>query len=133
MVYITIGKIIMEKTILIIEDEPSLQKTLASALTDAGYEILQAFDGESGLEITKQKKPDLVLLDLVLPKKHGLEVLKAIKEHNETSQIPVIVITNVEDPENIMKAMELGAKAYLLKTTYSIHDILEKIASILQQ
>lgn len=123
----------MAKTILIIEDEPSLQKTLASALTDAGYEILQAFDGESGLEITKQKKPDLVLLDLVLPKKHGLETLKAIKEHKEISQIPVIVITNVEDPESIMKAMELGAKAYLLKTNYSIHDILEKIANILQQ
>jgi len=122
----------MTKTILIVEDEPSLQKTLAGALTDAGYEVLQAFDGESGLEMTKQKKPDLLLLDLILPKKHGLELLKGIKEDKETSQIPVIVITNVEEPEDIMKAMELGAKAYLVKTNYSIHDILEKIASALQ-
>ena len=119
------------KTILFIEDEPILQKALGSTLSAAGYKILQAFDGDAGLLMAKKEKPDLVLLDLVLPRKHGLEVLKELKEDQKTLSIPVIVLTNLEGTEDVMQALELGAKTYLVKANYSIKDVLEKIREAL--
>ncbi len=115
------------KTILFIEDEFTLQKTLGEVLTQEGYQVISALDGEIGLRMAKEKKPDLVLLDLILPKMNGFDVLKKIKEDEEIKAIPIIVLTNLESLEDIEKALELGAATYLVKANYSLEEVLEKI------
>ncbi len=115
------------KKILFIEDEYRFQKTLGEFLREEGYEIVSALDGESGLDLAKREDPDLILLDLILPKKHGLDVLKELKADNQTKNIPVIILTNLETTEDVQKALELGATTYLVKANYSPEDILEKI------
>jgi len=120
------------ETILFIEDESSLQKTVGETLTQEGYKVIPALDGEIGLKLAKEKKPDLILLDLILPKTHGFEVLKKIKEDADIKNIPVIVLTNVEGMEEIDKAIELGATTYLVKAQYSLKELIEKIKKVLE-
>lgn len=115
------------KKILFIEDEYRFQKTLGDFLRSEGYEIISALDGESGLKLAKRENPNLILLDLILPKKHGLDVLKELRSDNQTKNIPVIILTNLETAEDVQKALELGATTYLVKANYSPEDILEKI------
>ncbi|MDP2864349.1 MAG: response regulator [bacterium] len=121
------------KTILFIEDESALQKTFGEIIAQEGYQMISALDGETGLSVAKEKKPDLILLDLILPKIHGFDVLKKLKEENETRDIPVIVLTNLETLEDVEKALELGATTYLVKANYSLEEILEKIKKALDK
>lgn len=121
------------KKILFIEDESALQKTLGEVLTKEGYTIFSALDGELGFELAKLKKPDLILLDLILPRLNGFEVLKKLKENNETKNIPVIVLTNLEGVNEVNKAIELGAKTYLVKAQYTLEEVLEKIRNLFPQ
>ncbi len=120
----------MEK-ILFIEDEQALQKTIGDRLSQEGYEVISALDGEIGLNLAGIKNPDLILLDLILPKVQGLEVLKKLKESNKTKEIPVVVLTNLEEMEKVDKALELGATAYLVKTNYSLEEVVEKIKNLI--
>ena len=115
------------KKILFVEDESALQKTLGDVLTQEGYEIISALDGAAGLELAKEKKTDLILLDLILPKLHGLEVLKELKADPGTKGIPIIVLTNLESIEDIDQALELGATTYLVKAHYSLEEVIEKV------
>jgi len=115
------------KKILFIEDEFSLQKTLGEFLRKNGYEVISALDGETGLRVAKEKLPDLILLDLILPRKHGLDVLKDLKNDKKTKDIPVIILTNLESLEDVQKAIELGATTYLVKANYSLEEVVEKI------
>jgi DNA-binding response OmpR family regulator len=119
------------KTILFIEDESALQKTLGDFLREQGFEVISALNGEDGLKLAKAKNPDLILLDLILPKMGGFEVLKTLKETNETKEIPVIVLTNLESMEDIDKALSLGATTYLVKASYSLEEVAEKIRQAL--
>lgn len=124
------------KKILFIEDESALQKTFGEVLTQEGYEMASALDGEAGLRMANPadsgEKTDLIILDLILPKLNGFEVLKSLKGNEETKNIPVIVLTNLEAMEDIDKAISLGAVGYLVKTDYDLEEILEKIKSILK-
>ena len=121
----------MPKKILFIEDESALQKTFGEILSQEGYEMTSALDGEIGLRLAKDKKPDLILLDLVLPKVHGFEVLKQLKTDKETKDIPVIVLTNLEGIGDVDKALGLGATTYLVKAQYGLEEIVEKIKKAL--
>ncbi len=121
------------KTILFIEDESALQKTVGEILKQEGYEVIPALDGEVGLKLAQRKTPDLILLDLVLPKIHGFEVLKKLKENSETKNIPVIILTNLEGIEDIDKAIELGAQSYLVKAQYELKELVEKVKKILNE
>ncbi len=123
----------MSKTILFIEDESSLQKTFGEILKQEGYEVASALDGETGLRLVKEKKPDLILLDLILPKMNGFDVLKKIKEDPEIKEIPVIVLTNLEGVADVDKAIELGATTYLVKAQYSLEEVVEKIKKVLNK
>lgn len=122
----------MSKKILFVEDEPSLQKAIGEVLTQEGFEVLNAVDGEQGLEMA-EKKPDLILLDLILPKKDGFEVLKALKENEKLKSIPVIVLTNLEGTGDVEKALELGATTYLVKANYELEDVITKIKEHLKK
>jgi len=119
------------KTILFIEDESALQKTVGDTLRGVGFEVFSALDGEIGLRLAKDKNPDLIILDLILPKANGFEVLKALKETQETAYIPVIVLTNLEAMEDIQKALSLGATTYLVKANYTLQELTEKVKSVL--
>jgi len=121
------------KKILFIEDESALQKTFGEILKQEGYEMISALDGETGLRLAKSEKPDLILLDLILPKIHGFDVLKKLKGDKETKDIPVIVLTNLEKIEDVDKALELGATTYLIKAQYSLEEVVEKIKKVLQE
>jgi DNA-binding response OmpR family regulator len=119
------------KKILFIEDESALQKTFGEILSQEGYEMISASDGEIGLKLAKEKKPDLILLDLILPRVHGFDVLKKLKEDEETKEIPIIILTNLERIGDVDKALELGATTYLVKAQYSLEEVVTKIKQAL--
>jgi DNA-binding response OmpR family regulator len=119
------------KKILFIEDEPTLQKTFGEILKQEGYEMISALDGEIGLRLAKTKNPDLILLDLILPRVNGFEVLKKLKEDEATKDVPVIVLTNLEGIGDVDKAIEIGATTYLVKADYSLEEVVEKIKKAL--
>lgn len=122
----------MDKLILFIEDEPNLQKTLGRVLEQEGYEVQSALDGQSGLALVKRTKPNLILLDLVLPKMDGFEVLQNLKNNPETKDIPVIVLTNLESPQDIERALSLGATTFMVKANYELKEVVKKIKELLQ-
>ena len=121
----------MPKKILFVEDESALQKTFSDIFIQEGYKVISALDGEKGLNLAKTEKPDLILLDLVLPKMHGFEVLKSLKEDEKTQDIPIIVLTNLESMEDVEKALELGATTYLVKASYSLEEVIDKVKKAL--
>ena len=117
----------MSKKILFIEDEFALQRTIGELLRKEGYEVFSSLDGKSGVEIAKKEKPDLILLDLILPHLSGFEVLEELKKEESTKEIPVIVLTNLEGLEDVQRALELGALFYLVKSNYTPQEIVEKV------
>ncbi|MFA5747044.1 MAG: response regulator [Candidatus Paceibacterota bacterium] len=119
------------KTVLFIDDEAALQRTLGEFLKQEGYNVLSALDGENGLELAKKQNPDLILLDLIMPKMNGFETLAALKSDPGTKSIPVIILTNLEDINDIDRAIEAGADSYLLKSHYSPDEVIEKINQVL--
>lgn len=119
------------KKILFIEDEPDLQKSLGGLLKNKGYEVISALDGEAGLNLAKKTSPDLILLDLILPKIHGLQILEQLKSTAETKNIPVVILTNIEESAEVERAIELGAKTYLVKANYNLEDVAKKIITAL--
>lgn len=120
------------KTILFIEDESALQKSMGDMLRKEGYKVLSALDGEVGLRLATTELPDLILLDLILPKKDGFEVFESLKQSETTAEIPVIVLTNLEQMEDVEKALELGAKTYLVKANYTLEEVVAKIKKALE-
>jgi len=118
-------------TILFIEDEKNLQKTFRDLLESEGYKMISAMNGEEGLQEARENKPDLILLDLILPKMHGFEVLKKFKNDEATKNIPVIILTNLEGTDDVQKALEMGVTTYLVKSDYELSEILNKIKNAL--
>ena len=121
------------KKILLIEDEGALQKSLGDTFREDGFEVLSALDGETGERLAKSEKPDLNIIDLILPQKDGLQVIQALKDDPATKDIPVVVLTNLERIEHVEKVLEMGAKTYLVKSNYTLKEILEKIKSIINE
>src|SRR6056297_2449377 len=115
--------------ILIIEDERPLADLLASKLKKEGYEIENAYDGDEGYKKIKSWEPDLILLDIIMPKMDGYEVMEKINE--EEREIPVIVISNSGQPVEIEKTKKLGAVDHLIKTEFSPTDVLDKVNNYL--
>lgn len=119
------------KKILFIEDESALQKALTETLEENGYKNIQALDGETGLRMAKNERPDLILLDIILPKKDGFMVLEELKKDAATKEIPVLVLSNLERAEDIERALSLGAKSYMVKTDYKLPEVVKKIKEAL--
>ncbi|MDP2647804.1 MAG: response regulator [Candidatus Yanofskybacteria bacterium] len=113
--------------IVLIEDDEILSKVLFTEFSDAGFKVSQAFDGETGLELVRTKHPDLVLLDVILPKKLGLEVLEELKKSPDTRGIPVIILTLLSEDEDIKAGLRLGADDYLVKSSHATAEIVEKV------
>jgi len=116
--------------ILIVEDEDVLSLVLEEKLKNEGYEVMIAKDGEEAVPKAEKFKPDAILLDLILPKKGGLEVLEALKSNSALKLTPVIVLSNLEGDETIKNALSLGAVDYFVKTQHPIAEIIEKIEEL---
>ena len=117
--------------VLIVEDEAAFRNIFKDLLESDGYLVLTAEDGESGWLMSRSELPDVILLDLALPRLHGFEVLKNIRADADTKDIPVIILTVVGEQENVKKGLRLGATDYLVKGFYSPREILVKINEIL--
>lgn len=118
------------KKILFIEDDFNLVRALKEFIEKEGFKFISAFDGAEGLELIKKESPDLILLDLILPKKSGLDVLKEIKSDEKLAKIPVMILTNLGDSKNIEKALSLGADIYLVKAEYSLEEVAKKVKEL---
>src|SRR3989338_3017951 len=115
--------------ILIVEDEPIHLNVMKAKLEYEGYEISVATDGEMGLNMIKSQKPDLVLLDIILPKMNGFEILENLKK--EGFKPPIIVVSNSGQPVEVDRALKLGAVDYLVKAEFNPIDVLEKAEKVL--
>jgi len=122
----------MPKRILIIEDDKFLRQLIAQKLLKEGYDVLEAVDGEEGLKKIKEEKPDLILLDLILPGIDGFEVLSQMNKEDLISQIPVIILSNLGQKEDVERGLNLGATDYLIKAHFTPGEIIEKIKNILK-
>jgi len=122
----------MAKTILIIEDDKFLRELIAKKLIKEGYEISEAVDGEEGMKKVKEEKPDLVLLDLILPGIDGFEVLSRMREESALASIPVIILSNLGQREDVEKGLRMGAVDYLIKAHFTPGEIIDKIKAALK-
>ena len=122
----------MAKTILIIEDDKFLRELITQKLIKEGYETSEAIDGEEGIKKVKEEKPDLVLLDLILPGIDGFEVLSKKREDPALVQIPVIILSNLGQKEDVERGLKLGAIDYLIKAHFTPGEIIEKVKNALK-
>ena len=117
--------------ILIVEDEEFLVRALKDNLESEGYSVDTAVDGGEALERIKKSKPNIILLDLLMPKKDGFYVLAEVKKNPEWKLIPIIVLSNLGGDENIKKALEMGADDYFVKSQHPIEEVVEKVKGYL--
>ncbi len=122
----------MAKKILIIEDDKFLRELIAQKLIKEGYDIAEAVDGEKGIKAVGEEKPDLVLLDLILPGIDGFEVLTKIKEDPKIAQVPVIILSNLGQKDDIERGLKMGAVDYLIKAHFTPGEIIEKVKAVLK-
>ncbi|MFA5133234.1 MAG: response regulator [Patescibacteria group bacterium] len=113
--------------ILIVEDEQTLAKVMAEKIKASGYTVKIEDNGDKVVATSKSFKPDLILLDLVLPGKYGMEVLHDLKSDKTLNVIPVIIISNLDNDEEIKKALSLGAVDYFVKSQHPLNEIVDKI------
>ena len=117
----------MARTILIIEDDKFLRELVIQKLIKEGYETSEAVDGEEVLEAMREVKLDLILLDIIMPKMGGFEVMEEMAKDKELKKIPVIVISNSGQPVELNRAQKLGAKDWLIKTEFDPQEVLGKV------
>jgi len=120
-----------KKKILVVEDDSVLRYVLMEKLKNTGYVVFGAEDGEVAIKKIKDEKPDLVLLDILMPKKDGMEVLEEMNVDEEMNSIPVIIISNSGQPVEIERAKKLGAKDFLIKAVFDPNEVLEKVKKLL--
>ena len=121
----------MPKTILIIEDDDFSRELLRKKLSSGGFNIIEATSGDRGIDMMIQKKPDVVLLDLLLPNVDGFSVLTQAKTHNDIASIPIIVLSNLGQQDDIERGIKLGASDYLIKSQIDLDQIIDKINKII--
>ena len=121
----------MEHKILIIEDEKVLAEMYKDKFIQAGFEVILAYSSEDALKVLQKEKPDLILLDILLPRINGIGFLTRIKKDPGLSLIPVIAFSNYDDAETKGEALRLGVKDYLIKTNYTPQEIIDKVKTYL--
>ena len=121
-----------KKKILLIEDEKILAEMYKDKFSKAGYDVVTASDSREGLKLAREENPDLIILDILLPRENGIAFLEWLKKEPEISSIPVIVFSNYDDPVTRKKAEQLDVKEYLIKANYTPKKIVEKIKSYLE-
>lgn len=118
--------------ILVVEDDKFLRELITQKLSREGYNVKEAVDGEDGVVKVKKENPDIILLDLILPGIDGFEVLAKIKEDSETKNIPVVILSNLGQREDVERGIKLGAVDFLIKAHFTPGEIIEKIEKIMK-
>jgi len=122
----------MAARILIVEDDKILRKACEVSLAKQGFEVATATDGEEGLRQAEAGRPDLILLDMRMPRLSGLETLAALKRNEATRAIPVVILSNSSGDADMCKARELGAAGYLIKASLSLRQLGARVAGFLE-
>jgi len=121
----------MSKKVLIIDDDFTFQKVMTSRLQAMSYDVVSAVDGEKGLEMAISEKPDLILLDIRLPKIEGIELLKKLRENKNVPEMPVLITSNLSTIDNVSDGVLLGIKGYIVKSDETLDTIMRQVDSIL--
>lgn len=121
------------KKVMLVEDDKFLSSLIRARLEKDGFQVAQAFDGDDAIQRLPEERPDLVILDLIMPKTNGFDVLKAISLMPGLERTPVVVVSNLAQDSDVLKAQQLGAKAYFVKVKISIDDLIGKIETLVQQ
>jgi DNA-binding response OmpR family regulator len=118
---------LIKAKILLVEDDKYISRAYKDGLERVGFEMIVAFDGEEAMSKVRTEKPDLIMLDLIMPVKNGFEVLEELKMDDELAKIPVIILSNLGQDSDIKRAKELGAVDYLIKANFSLREVIEKL------
>jgi DNA-binding response OmpR family regulator len=118
------------RRVLLAEDDRFLRKAAEAALKRQGFTVLPAVDGEEALRVARAEIPDIVLLDLIMPKLQGFEVLRALKADPATASIPVIILSNLGQDSDVKQAMEAGAVGYFVKANLSLQDLVKRVGEV---
>ena len=121
----------MAKVLLIVEDDPLMSRLYHKAFSFQGYQVELSYDGEEGLRKLNETKPDLILLDIMMPKMNGLEMLEAIKANPATKSTPVVVLTNLAGQQEAKEAIEKGAVKYVVKSEHDPKEVVDMVKQIL--
>ena len=124
-----------KKIILVVEDEEILTRTLKDKLEEESFNVLVAANGEIGLQLALKEHPDLILLDLLMPKVDGLTMLKKLREDSWGAKANVIILTNVSDPDKVSEGMNIGPGGtyeYLIKSNWSLDDVVARVKQKLE-
>ncbi|NIA11588.1 MAG: response regulator [Nitrospiraceae bacterium] len=119
--------------ILIIEDDTFIMDMYGTKFNMSGFEVLKAEDGVKGIKVVKKEKPDIIVLDIIMPQMDGFETLKVIKNNQELKSIPVILLTNLGQRENIEEGLKLGADDYIIKAHFTPDEVVEKVEKVLKK
>ncbi|MFC1789417.1 response regulator transcription factor [Patescibacteria group bacterium] len=122
----------MQKSVLLVEDDPFLIDIYSIKLKEAGFSVDVVEDGEMVIKKIKEKIPDVLMLDIVLPKINGWEIMKRMKKDNQLKNIPVIFLSNLGQKEDVEKGLNLGATKYLIKAHYTPSEVVEEIEKIIK-
>lgn len=120
------------RSALIADDDEKFGQMLASALQEVGFTVTTAIDGEQALDLARSKKPDVILLDIMMPKMIGFEVLEEVKNDSKLKNIPVFTLSHLAQPSDVDKAKRLGAVHHFVKTNFSIGDLVKKVQAAIQ-
>lgn len=121
----------LNKTILIVEDEISLLKALEEKFQHEGFGVLKARDGEEGLQLALDAKPDIILLDIIMPKMDGISMLKELRKDSWGRDSKIILLTNLSSPEAVTEAIQNNVYDYLVKTNWKLESIVDKVKTML--
>jgi CheY-like chemotaxis protein len=119
------------RRVLLAEDDRFLRKAAETALKRHGFTVVPAVDGEEALRLARAEPPDLVLLDLIMPKMQGFEVLRALKADPGTAPIPVVILSNLGQDGDVKQAMEAGAAGYFVKANLSLQDLVKRVGELI--
>jgi DNA-binding response OmpR family regulator len=121
------------KRILLVEDDRFLRRACGASLRQRGWTVLTATDGEEGLRTAQTEPIDLILLDMMMPKLHGLEVMRALKAAENTRAIPVLVLSNSSREQDVQEVLRLGAVGYLVKANLSLQELCNRVCQLLEE
>ncbi|MBI2984301.1 MAG: response regulator [Candidatus Kerfeldbacteria bacterium] len=120
-------------TVLLVEDEKMLADMYATKFSMEGFATHKAYDGQAGLRLAQDMKPDIILLDIIMPKLDGFAVLKALRQDPSFKSTPVLLLTNLGQDEDIKKGQQLGATDYFVKANHTPAEVVNKVRTILRQ
>lgn len=121
-----------QKKIFLVEDDPFLSALLKSRLTKEGFDLIHVKDGEEAINLLRDIKPDIILMDIILPRKSGFEVMEELRADPQISSAPIMIISNLGQDSDIQRGKELGAVEYFVKAKISIDELIEKIKEFLE-